>query len=155
MNAMHDFQKSSASNAVVCMILRPFQGSKSCIASKKVQKIMHTAANVAEVRRKSCIPPHLMQLIPIVNPLRILRYRKGRNKNGENPYTFWVPAVSQTESVGFEFRHDSENVDFIRVQGIVQFAVFSSVFIVLRDTLPYAKDRIFSSPFPDHAFLHR
>ena len=37
-------------------------------------------------------------------------------------------ASCTAESVGFEFTHYSKNVDFMRVQGIVHFAVFSSVF---------------------------
>ena len=57
---MHDFQNSRATKLEVCMILTPVLGIKSCIPPCFLQKIMHTAANVAGQFSKSCIPLHLM-----------------------------------------------------------------------------------------------
>ena len=43
------------------MIFAPIWGMKSCIPSYFLQKIMHSAANVAEVRQKSYIALQMLQ----------------------------------------------------------------------------------------------
>ena len=42
-----------------------------------------------------------------------------------------IPAFLEAEKEGFEPSRHSENIDFIRVQSIVQTAVFKSVFRIL------------------------